>query len=73
MIEIMGALGLLEWLGLARVSAVVLGAFRFRARPRRGDAAAAAAAPPPVVARQGGDGSVVLRIVHHLPYEYVDE
>ncbi|WP_417478746.1 SDH family Clp fold serine proteinase [Maricaulis sp.] len=102
MIEIMGALGLVEWLGLASVSAVVLGAFRFRARPRRGDAAAAAAAPPPVVARQGGDGaglpptvspadahrarvqasteafqtgrgSVVLRIVHHLPYEYVDE
>jgi len=98
MLEIMGALGLAEWLGLASVSAVVLGAFSFRGRRKR----RVAEAGPPVTALQGDGGeelppgmspvdahrarvqaeieafrqargSVVLRVVHHLPYEYVDE
>jgi ATP-dependent protease ClpP protease subunit len=100
MIGFLGALGLAEWLGLASVSAVVLGAFRFRARPKRG--ASGAVAAPRVTALQGDGGgappagsspadlhrarvqagtdafretrgSVVLRIVHHSDYEYVDE
>ncbi|WP_417497363.1 SDH family Clp fold serine proteinase [Maricaulis sp.] len=104
MLEIMGALGLAEWLGLASVSAVVLGAFGLRGRPKRraGETAAKTMSAPRVTARQGDGGeglppgmspadahrariqagieafqrargSVVLRVVHHLPYEYVDE
>tara|TARA_R110000868_G_scaffold4533_2_gene28484 strand:+ start:8909 stop:9868 length:960 start_codon:yes stop_codon:yes gene_type:complete len=100
MIGFLGALGLAEWLGLASVSAVVLGAFRFRARPKRGASTViatprttalqgdAGGAPPPgsspadlhrARVQAGTDafretrGSVVLRIVHHSDYEYVDE
>ena len=100
MIEILGALGLAEWLGLASVSAVVLGAFRLRARPKRKTPRGAAAARVTALQEDGGQsqpsgmtpidahrsrvrasidafqqsrGSVVLRIVHHSPYEYVDE
>lgn len=100
MLEILGALGLAEWLGLASVGAVIAGALKFRARPGHKQAgglpAARAAAlqgengqglPPGMSpadvhrariqagtdAFQQARGSVVLRIVHHLPYEYVDE
>ncbi len=100
MFEILGALGLVEWFGLASVSAVVLGAFRFRARPKRRTSDSLPAARTTVLRADGGGsppsgtspadvhrarihagteafrqarGSVVLRFVHHLPYEYVDE
>lgn len=97
MIEILGAVGLAQWLGIASVSAVVLGAFRFRARPKRKPADGAAARLVTALQRDDGApgmspadyhraqvqagsdafqqarGSVVLRIVHHLPHEYVDE
>jgi ATP-dependent protease ClpP protease subunit len=52
MLEILGAVGLAEWLGLASVSAIILGAFKFRARPGRNSRAATARA----TALQGNDG-----------------
>jgi len=100
MIEILGALGLAEWLGLGTVSAIVLGAFRLRARPKHKTPRAAAASRATALQGDGGEsqppgmapidahrsrvqasidafqqsrGSVVLRVVHHSSYEYVDE
>ena len=54
MIEILGVMGLAEWLGLASVSAVVLGAFRFRARSKRPAVGAASAARTTALRGDGG-------------------